>query len=71
MDQLKLQSNACLVKNWLNGRAPGVVVNGATPGWPPVTSRVPQGSILGPALFNVFVNYVNAKVEFTISRFLL
>ena len=56
-----------MVQSWLTGRRQKVRLNNEFSDWCDVSSEVPQGSVLGPLLFLIYINgideYIVSKLE--------
>eukprot|EP00061_Rhincodon_typus_P003239 g19610.t1 len=50
------------IQNWVRHRRQRVAVEGCFSEWKVVTSDVPQGSVLGPLLFVVYVNDLEENI---------
>ena len=60
---------ASWIKDWLADRKQRVVLNGCMSDWCEVASGVPQGSVLGPLLFVVFINDIDQCVTSKLLKF--
>ena len=57
------------IVNYLKDRKQRVVMDGATSDWCSVSSGVPQGSVLGPLLFLIYVNDLPDKLKSNIKLY--
>jgi hypothetical protein len=52
----RLGTTLCWIQDFLRDRTQSVILDGHTSSIPGILSRVPQGTVLGPLLFLVYIN---------------
>ena len=57
------------IEQWLTDRRQRVVVDGKVSNWKSVLSRIPQGSVLGPILFLIYINELDDSIKINVLKF--
>ena len=64
-----LKANCLAMDSFLCFRQQRVVVNGVKSDWAPVLSGFPQGTVLDPLLFSLYINDISSDIESEIILF--
>ena len=64
-----IRKSLSLHKSFVNNRFQRVVLNGQCSNWPSVLADVPQGSILGPLLFLIYIKDLPDGLELSVKLF--
>ena len=58
-----------LIKSFLSARFQHVLLNSQASSWSPIPASVPQGSILGPLFFLIYINDLGNNISSTVKLF--
>ena len=57
------------IEKWLTHRRQRAILDGEISNWKSVLSGVPQGSVLGPILFLIYINYLEDDISSKVLKF--
>ena len=57
------------ITSWLTNRKQWVTIDGVASKWVPVKSGIPQGTVLGPLTFLIYINDIGENVLLTLKLF--